>query len=191
MTPPEKMPTDELDTVMRGGAAKAQVIIQWANNIQQRAQQIVDLSNAGRVVLQYPQPANIDWQSAIAAWQRTTDQADLLLSGMITLSVETFTSAASGLNFTMTQFAVSQSQPAPLSSEQVAAMSARMNLSDIIDQSVQKEDVRALMQQFGLAGTHYREKSAIELFDIAWAAYDRPVTQCSPVNTSMMSKVKQ
>ena len=96
MTPPAKTLGDELDMLMRDGAAKAQSIIKWTQIVQQQAQQIVDLVNAGRVVILFPQSANTDLQSAITAWRRANDQAALLLSGMITLSVGVSTSAMAG-----------------------------------------------------------------------------------------------
>jgi hypothetical protein len=183
----ENKPKDELDRLMSEGGHKAQDIIQNLSGVAGAAQQIVDLSNAGREVIKHPLPGSVDWESAIDSWQRTNYQADHLLRGIQTLSIAAFTSTASGTNFAMTQFTALPSQPPSLlPPQQEATFMPQRNLRFVIDQSIKRDELLALMRQFGLAKAYPGKKSPIELFEIAWASYERPVLASSPVSTSLI-----
>ena len=172
---------------MREGSKKAQHIISLNIGIQRWAQQLIDLSNAGMAVIQYPTPNNVDWQAAIDTWQRANGQADDILHGLSAISISGLNSTVSGLNFTMSQFTTSHGLYLSLPPrQQTAAISAQDNLDQTIDQSIRKDDIIALMRQFGLNIESAGKKTAIEQFEIAWVAYEAPLTQSFPVNTSLI-----
>lgn len=91
------------------------------------------------------------------------------------------------MSSSLSQFAVpiglDGSLPAP---QREQAKQARKNLGDVIDRSFKKEDVVALMRQFHLDKAQASKKSAVEQFEIAWAAFERQLTQSSPINTSLI-----
>lgn len=182
-----KKPQDELARVMREGYEKAQCIINVNTSVQRWAQQLTDLSNAGSEVIKYPSPDSVNWQGAIDTWKRANSQADIVLHGLSAMSISALNSTASGLNFTMIHFATSHGLYLSLTpQQQTAALSAQNSLNQVIDQSIRKDDIILLMRQFGLDARLAGKKTAIEQFEIAWAAYEAPVTQSSPVNTSLI-----
>jgi hypothetical protein len=183
----ERKPEEELTRIMRVASEKAQRITGFSTDIKKLAQQLTDLSNAGDNILKYPIPSSINWNTTINAWHRVNDQADEVLHKLSTISIDTFSSVASGVNFTMTQFTTSYGLYSSLSSQQQSsAITAQKNLSQVIDQSIRKDDITRLMQQFGLNTSLGGKKSAIEQFETAWAAYEAPVTQFLPVNSSLI-----
>jgi hypothetical protein len=183
----EKKPEEELSKIMQRASEKAQRIIDFNDNSKKLAQQIIDLSNAGDNILKYPIPSGINLSTTINAWQRVSDQTDDVLGKLSAIPLYTLSSVASGVNFTMTQFITSDRLYSflPLQ-QQSAAITAQKNLGQVIDQSIRKDDITRLMQQFGLVTSPVGKKSAAEQFETAWMAYETPVTQSSPVNTSLI-----
>ena len=183
----ERKPEEELAKIMHVTSEKSQRIINFSNDIRRLAQQLTDLSNVGENILKYPIPSGINLRTTINVWHRVNDQVDEVLHKFNTISVDALSSVASGVNFTMTQFITSHGLYSSLSpQQQSAAITAQKNLGQVIDQSIRKDDITRLMQRFGLNTSPVGKKSAIEQFETAWAAYEAPVTQFSPVNTSLI-----
>ena len=182
-------PKDELDKLMSEVGGKAQRIVGLASNTKASAQYTVDLVNASRSVIKYASPndASIDWEAAVDAWKRTNDKADLMLGQLTAMSISGYNSTSSGSAYAMTQFTAPQviilNTPPLLRNDAHVAIQI---LNDVIDQSASKEKAIQLMREFGLMRVPTSEKSPIELFETAWAAYEQPVTQSSPISTSLI-----
>jgi hypothetical protein len=183
----EEQKPEELAKIMYITSEKAQRIINFNDNSKKLSQQIIDLSNAGDNILKYPIPSSINLSATINARHRVNDEADEVLHKLNAISLYTLSSVASGVNFTMTQFITSDGLYSSLPPQQESAdITAQKNLGQVIDQSIRKDDITQLMQQFGLGTSPVGKKNAAEQFETAWAAYETPVTQSSPVNTSLI-----
>jgi hypothetical protein len=184
----EIQPKAELDKLMRQAKEKAQESIEISHEGIKSDQQIVDLANAGMEVLHHPTPGNVDWVSTIGQWQRLNDLQVSRVSGLRAVtSTSAFNSGASGTASFMVPFSTRLS-PEAISEPQeyTATQVARNRLRSVIDQSINRDELIALMRTLGLDKAYPNERSAVDQFQIAWAAYNMPLTQGSPVNTSLV-----
>jgi hypothetical protein len=68
--------------------------------------------------------------------------------------------------------------------KKVRADTERISL--VLGNFANKESVSALLKQFDLDKAIYAKKSPLELFEIAWAAFEKPVTDHVPEITSLV-----
>jgi len=176
----ENQGRDKLKKLMHERAKKAQENIKRIQDFQSSEQEVFDLAQTGQKLLKYSTGPKVDLSKLIVDWQLSNNQASHFSHQLGSLA-----STASGLTFGMTQFldADYSSLPKPL---QEAAKTSQGELRIIINRPPHKEEVLNLVKEFGLDKTMSGQKSVLQQFETAWAAYDRPVTSDSPINTSLL-----
>jgi hypothetical protein len=151
-------------------------------------QEIIDLANATKDVLKYPTGDHVDWELSIDQAQRLVNEQSSRLRGLRSvLQSSSLNSTASGTVLSMVGFSYPldpSMYPSP--SVYADADTARKNLVNVIDRSINQEEIVTWMKVFGLDKSYPNEKTAIEHFRTAWAAYEMPLTSTSPVNTSLI-----
>jgi hypothetical protein len=176
----ENQDRDKLEKLMRERAEKAQENIKRIHDLQSSEQEVFDLSQAGQKLLKYPAGPEIDLNKLIVDWQLANNQASRFSDQLGSLA-----STASGLTFGMTQFLGTDYSclPQPL---REAAKASQVELGIVINRPPHRKEVHDLVKEFGLDKAMPRQKSVLQQFETAWAAYDRPVTSDSPINTSLL-----
>jgi len=186
--PSQQQPKNELERLIRESKTKSGDIAKLAGDFLQWGQYMADLSEASDKVLQYPSPSNIDWEDIIGSWQHVNEQQDCVLASVGSVSIEpVISSSGSRIAYAMIDFAKPGNLIQNVSIEkQGEARAAAERLGQVIDRLGNKETVLSLLRQLGLASAVPAKKSPTELFEIAWAAFEKPVTQNSPVVTSLI-----
>jgi hypothetical protein len=184
----QKQPKDELGRLIRESKPKSEEIAKWAGEVLQGAQYLYDLADTSEKVVQYLAPSNIDWEATIGAWQNINEQQDSILANLRRTPIQPMmTSGSSALAYEMTPFANPQNLIRNVAiGQQDEARVAAIQLGYVIDRFTDKEKVLSLLRQFGLDRVTPDEKSPVEHFETAWAAFEKPVTQSSPVITSLI-----
>jgi len=178
---------DRLEKLIQDSKAKGVEITKLGGNIVQWGQEMVDLSEASARVIQYPPPAGFGWETAIDAWQGLNHQQNSVLAGLNRFAVSSVTASGSAAAYSMTHFANPSTIVfrAPLEKQDAARADAEY-LGQVLDRLADKESVLRLLRQFGLDKAIPGKKSPVELFETAWAAFEKPVTASSPVITSLV-----
>ncbi|MDO8670568.1 MAG: hypothetical protein Q7O66_03955 [Dehalococcoidia bacterium] len=145
-----------------------------------------DLGLTARERLKYATASSVDWRRMIGTLQYSNEQQDQILSGLPTF-IGTATSASTAAASSMTGLADYEAvcTYAPRQEWEQARRAAE-ELSAVIDKFAEKEEVKKLLRQFGLDNATAGEKSPLELFETAHAAFDKPVIEGSPVVTSLL-----
>jgi hypothetical protein len=183
----EKPQEEELGGLIDETTENARKIIGKTAKIHKWAQQVVDLGDTGRRVVKFPFSNDMNWNPAINSWQRANEQTNAILQNLDEMNVGTLSSTGSGLSAVMTTLTdPSNLDPSLPPQFRTEVLSAQENLSKVIDDSIDQEDIITTMRQFGLDKAHPGEKSAIEQFETAWVAFEKPVAQTNPVSTSLI-----
>jgi len=180
-------PKDRLERLIRESGEKAIKITQLTGNIAQWGHEVSDLANASNKVIQYPPPPGFNRENAIGAWEQVVSQEDSVLSGLQRFSIPPVTTSGSAAAFSMAEFAnpnafVCNVPPG----KHEAACNDAEQLGYVLDKLADKESVLTVMKQTDLNMAATGKKSPVELFEIAWAAFEKPVTTDSPANTSLI-----
>lgn len=178
---------DKLEKLIQDSKARAVEITRLGGNIVQWGQEIVDLSEASARVLQYPPPAGFVWETTVAAWQHLNDQQKTVVGGLMHIVDSWVTASGSAAAYSMTHFANPSTivSSAPLEKQDAARADAE-HLGQVLDRLADKESALGLLRQFGLDKATPGKKSPVELFETAWAAFEKPVTATSPIITSLI-----
>ena len=180
-------PEDELAKLFRVSEENSKKIVEKAGIYLTWGQSINDLAAASTKVIKYRAPRNIDWEAAIGSWQNVNKQADVILANFDAIQVKPVLASGSGAAYVMVEFARPN---VPVRTEyinkQAEARNASEQLGQVIDKAASKDKALALLRQFGFDKASAGKKSPIELFEIAWAAFERPVPTSSPVITSLI-----
>ena len=185
--PNQQQPKEEVARLIRKSRRKSRDIVERASDLLQWSQYMADLSDASDKVVQYPSPSRIDWENTIGSWQHLNEQQDNILASIGPVSIERVISSGSAVAYAMTDFAKPDNLIRNVSIEKrEEARSAAEQLGQVIDRLANKDRVLSLLRQFGLTSAVPTKKSPAELFEIAWAAFGKPVTQSSPVVTSLI-----
>lgn len=178
---------DKLEKLMQEGGQKGQEIFKKSGEFGQFGHQIADMASAGREVLKYVVPSRLDLQPKIDAWQFVNQQEDNILLHFTSISMPTASTAGTASAYVMTDFA----RPDTVINfvehdKQNEVRVAAQRLSSVIDRQASKDHILSLMRQNDLSHTPAGQKSPEELFQTAWAAFERPVSQGSPASTSLI-----
>jgi hypothetical protein len=175
-----------LSRLIGEGEKKGQEIAKESGDLVQFGQQVTDLAGASRGVLKYVTPTGIDWEPQMRAWRYVNEQEEAILGSMKSISMPTATSSASTAAYSMLDFA----NPHAISSfvvpdRRAEAITAVQRLSNVIERQAEKGRVLSLLRQYGLATAAPGQRSPMELFETAWAAFEKPVARDS-ASTSLL-----
>jgi hypothetical protein len=178
---------DKLKRLMQEGGQKGQEIFKKSSEFGQFGHQMADMANAGQEVLEYVIPSRVDLQPKIDAWQFLNQQGDDILQRFTSISMPTASTAGTASAYAMTDFA----RPDTVINfveydKQNGVRIAAQRLSAVIDRQADKDHVLSLMRQYDLSRAPAGQKSPEELFQTAWAAFERPVSLGSPASTSLI-----
>lgn len=185
--PSNKDQKDELDRLLKEGGEKGRQIFDKSGEFGQFGYEVADMASAGQGVLKYVVASKVDLQPAIDAWQIVNQQEDNILQHLAPISMPTASTSGTASAYAMTDFASPDTiidfvRP----DKQEEAQAAAQRLSAVIDRRGDKDRVLSLMRAYGLSRAPTGQKSPEELFQTAWAAFGRPVSQSSPASTSLI-----
>jgi hypothetical protein len=178
---------DELERLLQEGGEKGREIFDKSGELGQFGYQVADMASAGQGVLKYVIPSRVDLQPKIDAWQFVNQQEDNILEHLASISMPTALTSGTASAYAMTDFA----RPDTVidfveHDKQDEVQVAAQRLSAVIDRQADKNLVLSLMRQCDLSRAPAGQKSPEELFETAWTAFNRPVSQSSPVSTSLI-----
>lgn len=172
---------------MQEGGQKGQEIFERSSELGQFGQQMADLANAGQGVLKYIIPSRVDLQPKIDAWQFVNEQEDNMLQRFKSISVPGASTASNTSAYAMTDFAAPDTVIQFVEHDkQNEVRIAAHRLSAVIDRQADKDHVLSLIRQYDLSRAPAGHESPEGLFQTAWAAFERPVSQGSPASTSLI-----
>jgi len=178
---------DELERLIRESRRKSKEIIRRSSNLLQWGQYMTDLADASEKVMEYPSPSSIDWEPIIDSWRYANEQQNEILASVGSVSIQTAMASGSTATYAMTDFAKPNNLVRFVSiDKQDKARAAAEQLSQVIDRLAEKNTVSSLLRQYGLTSAAPEQKSPAELFETAWAAFEKPVTGRSPAATSLI-----
>lgn len=176
----EQEEKDELSRLIRESKRKGQEIAKRSSDLVQWGQHTSDLADASMGVLKYIIPNGVDWEPKKRAWRYHNQQQDAVIKGLVDISIPTATTSGTATVYSMSDFAnlkYLSNFVAPDKRNEVTFASQK--LSNVIERQTEKDRVVSLLQQYGLAAAASGQKSPNELFQTAWAAFEKPVAQVS------------
>lgn len=183
----DKEQKDILARLMQEGAQKGHEIFEKSSQFGQFGHQVADMASAGQEVLKYVIPCRVDWQPKIDAWQFVNQQEDNILRQMESISMPITSTSGTASAYAMTDFAELDTVIGFVEHDrQEEVRVAAQRLSAVIDRQADKDHVLSLIRQYDLSHAPAGHKSPEELFETAWAAFERPVAQGSPASTSLI-----
>jgi len=172
---------------MQEGEQKGQEISEKSSEFAQFGHQVADMASAGQGVLKYVIPSRVDLQPKIDTWQVLNQQEDNILQRFTPISIPTMSTSSTASAYAMIDFAGLDTVIDFVEHDkQNEVRVAAQRLSAVIDRQADKNHVLSLMRQYDLSRAPAGQKSPEELFQTAWAAFERPVLQGSPVSTSLI-----
>ncbi len=178
---------DEVERLIRETNSNSRELFKRASSYARSAQYVADLSDASEKVVTSAEARKLDWAPLAEPWRRLNEQQNRLLTNMQVLPTEVFMSSGSTAAYAMTGFANPNYIINIVSDDKKdEACSAAEKLGQVIDQSINKDDILALMDQFGLSSGILGKKSPTEQFRTAWAAFEQPVRENNPIITSLI-----
>jgi len=185
--PSDDQSKDEVQRLIREANNNSRELFKHASNYVRFAQYVADLSDASVEAVTLTVPGKLDWTPFAEPWQRLNALQNELLANMQVLPTEVYMSSGSTAAYAMTGLAnpnyIVNIVP---DDKKDQARSAAEKLGHVIDQSINKDDILTLMDQFGFSNGIPGKKSPIEQFQIAWAAFEQPVRESNPVSTSLI-----
>jgi len=180
-------PKQRLERLIRDSRNKSVEITKLGGSIVEWGQQMADLSEASSKVIQYPVPSGFNLEPTIDAWAHLNQQEDSVLAGLRRFDAPLVTTSGSTAAYSMASFSGSPMFIAEVPSDRQDAARADVQfLGEVIDRLADKESVLSLLRQFGLDKAASGKKSAAQMFETAWAAFEKPVTASQPVITSII-----
>jgi len=180
-------PRYKLDKLIQDSKSKGVEITKLGGSIVQWGQEIADLSEASSRVIRYPAPSGFGWESAIDAWQHLNQQQDSVLGSLRRFDSPPVTTSGSTAAYSMASFTGSPAFIAGVQPDRRDAARADAELlGQVLDRLADKESVLSLLRHFGLDKAVFGKKDAAQMFETSWAAFERPVTDSSPVITSLV-----
>jgi len=184
---PDEEPKEELQRIIRESGRKSREIVNRFRDYVQWGQYMTDLSDASNKVVEYMSASGINWNRTIESWRYANKQQDYMLNKMDEMPVSPLTSSGSTAAYAMDYFA----NPDYIISfvaddKQEEARNASIQLSQVIDRFADKEKVLILLKRHGLSSSTQGQKSPVELFETAWAAFEKPVKQDASADTSLI-----
>ena len=179
---------DELIQRMRETAVECETYLEDLRHTQENVQYIADLAYAGERVVRYLQGSGsgMQWEPAVEMWTLIKERLIGSRSAADRAPDRYFSASGSSAAFVMTTFTQQRLVDNNVAAdEQNDARVELMKLATVIDRFADREKAVELMKHFDLKDARGK-KGAIELFETAWAACNRPVANGSPVITSLI-----
>ena len=182
-----QQPADELAKLSRESGEKSRKIVDISSTYMAWAQFMADLSTASNKVLTFPGSQNIDCEAKISSWQNLIAIQDLILTQFGMIQTAAVLTSGSRVAYEMVDFAKPEDliHDVPID-KQAEIRASSEQLGQVIDQVASMENTLLLLRQFGLNKAPIGKKSSVELFETAWAAFEKPVTPDDPDITSLL-----
>lgn len=178
---------DEFLRLLQENKEKGREIGSKSGDLMQFGHEVADLAEASEDTLKYFTPGGIDWEPKIQAWRYVTEQQDVILRNISPLPITTVTSATGTASYSMIDFARASSIDCFVPPDRRdEARVATQKLLSVIDRQAEKGKVLSLLCQYGLANPRPGQESPAELFEVAYAAFQKPVTQAPSAATSLI-----
>jgi hypothetical protein len=178
---------NKLDDTLRQTEENGKLIVQKGRELVEEGQNMVDIS---RAIQDVPSEVKdtVNYENVIDHFKLINDQSDLLLNQLDNVSfLNTVTSTCGLTNFVSgdTFEPVKVQRTTPNGSEPII-QDYTTKIREIISRSTNVEQIKSLMNDFGLDITRSGIKSPLENFTIAYEAFKIPVTDGNPASTSLI-----
>jgi hypothetical protein len=180
-------PAKELDSVLGGVEDKGLKLVKVGRQYVKAGQDMADVAGATRKLVQIVKaPPNVE--HLLSDWEEASVKAGSLLAHLESGDVTSVWSASGTAAYTSSDTASYSEQYFRLVPEgqHPELVSAITDLNSVLERSADEEEVVRLMTSLGLDAAPAGEKSAVELFRTAHAAYAAPVTDTDPIATSLL-----
>jgi len=184
----EQSPKEILKEEIKQARDKGVSITSLSRESTKAGQDIVDLADVTLPVTEYIQPTT-NIEVTLDSWQTLNRRADVLLSGLsgleeqvIVISGSTGSSAYSSTSMLTDGIDLTTLSP----DIQPLAIEAVDDFNNFISRPALRHSVIDLLIEFGLDEAPTGKKSPVELFDLAFQAYETPVTEGEPISTSLL-----
>jgi hypothetical protein len=182
-------PKDDLLYEIKKSKEIGDSLINKAKGLETEAHFIKDLAEASEWAVTYVSSANnanLDFNSQIQSYRKQNRRLEKLNANISLPDIFAVSSSANAVASTMVTFA-DPTQLANLATpKQEEAQKAAINLGQVIDRLAEKPNVLELLNKFGLSNNQEGLKSPCELFAIACAAFETPLTPSNPISTSLI-----
>lgn len=152
------------------------------------AQQIIDVSEVSRMLLPFTPQDRKNYEILIPLWERQQQALDLVNNGFdaYILNPLRFTGTAISSGTLMGGLADDVIRSIPANIRPKYEMAGE-RLRRVLNAQTDPDGIEKLLKAFRLDKAPIGRKSPLELFQIAWAAYNTTVTDNDPLNTSLIS----
>ena len=183
----DKGQKDRLKRLMQEVEQKGQEISEKSGEFAQFGYQVADMASAGQEVLMYVIPSRVDLQSKIETLQFVNQREDDILQRFTSIPIVIASASGTASAYEMMDFAGPDTVINFVEHDkQNEVRVAAQRLSAVIDRQADKNHVLSLMRQYDLSHASVGRKSPEELFQTAWAAFEKPVRPGSPASTSLI-----
>jgi hypothetical protein len=184
----QQKPEDQLSERILKAKNQGNEITKKASEYQRYGQYISDLANESLAITKYGIPSHIDLDPKLQAWSYVNQQQQLILDAFSIAPLPLNTASAATASYSMLEFTDPDNIVPFVPIEKQPEVQAHVaRLSDIIDrQAKNREEILTLLNQYGLNVTTSGRKSPAELFEVAWKAYEKPVTDPPSSVTSLI-----
>jgi hypothetical protein len=182
-------PIEELKRIVNDVEQKGEKASEHGRDVTRAGQFMVDFARATKAVITYlPPNANVEY--LIEDWNAYNQQANRLIDGLQTLSMDVVsstnsTAGSATLSVTGTFIKMPAGMIGSLSVGP-EAQGAIDKLYSVAGRMADASRVEELLKEFGFDKAPKGIKSPLELFQTAHAAYEKPVIQKDPISTSLI-----
>lgn len=178
---------DQVERLVQSSKLKGEEMVKKGGEILQFGQEIVDLSTASQRVLQFAPQTDNGYRSIISAWNQLNSQQDVFLGYLHNQPTPQITTSGTAVIYTMSEYFSSQEfvqrqQP----ESQALVFEALGQLSEIADKFADRGLVQGLMVAFNLDMPVANKQSPLDMFNVAWDTFEKPVGQVIAANTSLI-----
>ena len=181
---PEERLKEEISQVREKGV----IIADQGRYYTKTGQEMVDLADVTLPLTEFIQPTT-NIEVTLASWQTLNRRADVLLSGLSGSEEQvTVISGATGSSAYSSTSMLTDGIDIPALSPDIQplAIKAVDDFNTFISRPALRQNVIDLLVEYGLHEAPTGKKSPIELFELAFQAYENPVTGGEPVSTLLL-----
>jgi hypothetical protein len=177
-------PKEILSGLIQSAGEKGRIIVTKGRELMESGQELADVSEHYNNVVNLSSTL-LNIENVISDWQYINSQADRTL-----LSLNSTSSFISGSTNTTAGTIISVRQPLIYNGQdpmgQKKLEQSFYSLNQVYERMADKDKVISLMERLGLQSNYQGKKSSIELFKTAHEAYETPISDNNPANTSLI-----
>lgn len=176
----------ELDRQLADAESKGKALSSKGRELNKAGQFITDLSHATRGVIEvYPPTTNVEL--LVNDWTATNEALDQALISLEKVELSSVVSSSGTAAYTSSDSYQISTVNVVVPADAQPIVTERINaLKEVIGRSLDAVEVRTLLLAFGFDKASKGKVSALELFDTAHHAFEKPVSGANPISTSLI-----